>query len=260
MFCIFSKNKNGTEQPIAYFESVEKAKAMIPPNAADWYVKDIGDLKTFMNTYKNERRNNKYLITSKDDSEKLETKKVLIFDTDNNLRYHNYKADVLKTPVKEDIIEDDFVEDKVDDKKAILSVKQASTVVKVFNVYQRQKPKIVIPQIKIKQEKKEEVVQKSNIPSPIKTYKPIPTEEDGKNVYRYSFSFFDQSSKPMLNKTYISNIEDDFYKRLVYIKGPIYSNKGFSIIVYEHTLKDAEKAMKVKLDSLVKEFKEKGLC
>ena len=65
MFCILSKNKNGTETAIAYFDTYEKAENAIPAGASSWYVKEIGELKPFLETLKKKNKG-KYVVYEDD--------------------------------------------------------------------------------------------------------------------------------------------------------------------------------------------------
>ena len=96
MFCILSKNKNGTETAIAYFDTYEKAENAIPAGASSWYVKEIGELKPFLETLK--KKNKGKYVVYEDDVEitKYKEEKVALYDNEKNLKHHSCKAFVKK--------------------------------------------------------------------------------------------------------------------------------------------------------------------
>lgn len=243
MFCIFSKSKN-SDQPIAYFDTVEKAQAIMPPDATDWYVKDIGDLKTFMSTFKAERKNTNYVTKKSEEPVNIKTEKIDIYDTNDNLQHHLFTASVKKNNIKEEIVPDEF--DKELESRPVLSAKQAQLKTKHTEAIHYYKT----TDIKIN---------KPKIVAPVKKYVLPPTEENGKNVFRYSFDFYDENSTPKITKSFDKAEETDTFRRVCFLKGYIYENKAFTIVVYEHTKAEAEKLMKERLKELKKEFKAKGL-
>ncbi len=241
MFCIFSKSKTG-DQPIAYFDTVEKAQAMIPPNAPNWYVKDIGDLKTFMESFKVERKNTTYITTKEEIPVNTVTERIDVYDTNDNLQHHSFKATVKANNKKKEVEPDEF--DKQLEKKPVLSAKKVQFPTKHSETIHHYKPV--------------EVKELKDI-TPVKKYVLPPMEENGKNVFRYSFEFYDENSKPRITKSFDKSEETDTFRRVCFLKGYTYPNKGFAIVVYEHTTKEAKKLMSEKLKELKKEFKAKGL-
>lgn len=236
MFCIFSKSKNGNDQPIVYFDTYEKAQSSMPADATDWYIKDIGDLKTFINTYRKNQPAKKYITTKSISSSNIKEEKIDLYDANDDLRTHALKA-IIKTAT-DDIIPDEF--DKRLEKRPILTPKKITATPKSRESFHYNK---------------NNKIQKHE--PPLKTYHLNPIEEDGKNVFRYSFFFYEETSIPKITKTFESNEEKDTFRKICFLKGYIYPNKGFSIIVYEHKQEEAEKLMKEKLKSLKKDFRGK---
>lgn len=236
MFCIMSKNKNGTESAIAYFDTFEKAEDAIPLNAMNvWYVKEVGELRPFLDSLKISNKA-KYVKVSEPEPVTVEEKKVQIFDTEKELKDHMVKALTTKK-AKKTVIKVPPEIEEIDD-KPILSKTKANK----YKAYHR---------ISTKDIKPKEPKQTIRHLDPVKKYD-YPTEENGKDYFRYSYYFFEITSTPTLSKSYGGMSYSD---RIIVQEGDIYKNKGFRIILYDLSEKQAEKRMKEKLNELKKKWK-----